>query len=144
MNKNQQKMVQYANTINKVMSRTDELQDELNPLFLELREAIDKDQVAGIADDHYADIRTKFAEGTAEYTKMLAQFETAQVPARFIGNHKLLTKAFGAFVDGCAQMTKSLGADKQIDVPVFNAAEKVQDEESEKVSKFLNKIQVLA
>lgn len=144
MNKNQQKMAQYGYLINNVMTRTDEMQDALNPLFLELRTAIDADQVSAIADDRYAEIRTKFAEGTAEYTQLLAQFEAVQAPARFIGNHKMLTKAFAGFVAGCADMTASLGDNKQIDLAKFDAAEKVQDEESEKVSKYLNKIQVLA
>jgi hypothetical protein len=143
MNKNQQKMAQYGYTINTVMSRTDELQDELNPLFIQLREAIDANKVADFDKDDYEDIRSKFAAGTAEYAEMLAKFEKAQVPARFIGNHKLLTKAFAGFVAGCQAMTDSLGDDKQIDIDAFNAAEKQQDEESEKVSKFLNKIQVL-
>ncbi|KRM54357.1 hypothetical protein [Lacticaseibacillus sharpeae] len=143
MNKNQQKMAQYGYTINNVMSRTDELQDELNPLFIQLREAIDNNKVDDFKKDDYEDIRSKFAAGTAEYAEMLKKFESAQVPARFIGNHKLLTKAFASFVEGCQQMTDSLGDDKQIDVDSFNAAEKQQDEASEKVSKFLNKIQVL-
>ncbi len=144
MNKNQQKMAQYGYTIDAVMTRTDELQDALNPMFLELRAAIDDDKVAAIDAAHYADIREQFATGTAEYKQLLTKFEAVQVPARFIGNHKMLTKAFAEFVAGCQQMTDSLKEDQTIDAAAFKASEQVQDDESEKISKYLNKIQVLA
>lgn len=144
MNKNQQKMVAYGRLIDKVMGRVEEIQDWLSPEFEELRHAIDDDKVASVDDDRYAKIQKDFADGTAEYADLLKQFEGASAPARFIGNHKLLTKAFAGFVDGCSAMTKSLGDGKQIDVAAFDAAEKQQDEETEKVTKHLTKIQMLA
>ena len=92
---------------------------------------------------HYEEIRKSFAEGTAEYGTLLGKFENADAPARYIGNHKLLTKAFASFVEGCKDMTASLGADKKIDVAAFNAAEKLQDEETGQLTKYLEKIQLI-
>ena len=144
MNKNQQKMVAYGRLIDSVMGRVEEIQDWLSPEFEELRQAIHDDKLAAVADDRYAKIRKDFADGSAEYGELLKKFEGASAPARFIGNHKMLTKAFASFVAGCNAMTTSLGDNKQIDVAAFDAAEKQQDAETEKITKYLTKIQVLA
>lgn len=144
MNKNQQKMVAYGRLIDTVMTRVEEIQDKLNPEFETLRTAIDADKVGEIKADEYAAIQKDFAAGTADYASLRDQLAAATVPARLIGNHKLMVKAFAAFVDGCQAMTDSLGADQTIDVAAFNAAEADQDEQTELITKYLQKIQVLA
>lgn len=144
MSKVQQKMTRYGNLINDVMGQVEQLQDKMSPQFEELRKAIDSDKVADIDDAHYEEIRKSFADGTKQYAILLGKFETADAPARFMGNHRLLTKAFARFVDGCTNMTASLGDNKQIDVPAFNAAEKLQDQESGELTKYLQRIQFIA
>jgi len=46
-------------------------------------------------------------------------------------------------VTACVAMTQSLGDNLAIDVDAFNQAEAVQDEETEKITKYLQKISVL-
>lgn len=144
MNKNQQKMVAYGRLIDNVMGRVEEIQDRLNPEYEELRNAIDNDKVSDIAVDRYAEIQKDFADGTAEYAALEQQLAAGSAPARLMGNHKLMVKAFTAFVAGCQAMTDSLGADKVVDVAAFNAAEAEQDQQTELITKHLQKIQFLA
>ena len=143
MNKNQQKMVAYGRIIDNVMGQVEQLQDRMSPEFEELRAAIDNDSLADIDAKHYEDIRKDFAAGTADYGTLLKMYQGASAPARLMGNHILLTKAFAGFVDGCQAMTDSLGADKQIDVAAFNASEKKQDAQTELITRYLQKIQTM-
>lgn len=143
MNKNQQKMVAYGRVIDNVMGRVEQLQDRMSPEFEELRAAIDNNTLADLDVKHYDDIRKDFAAGTADYGTLLKQYQTASAPARLIGNHILLTKSFAGFVDGCQAMTDSLSDNKQIDVEAFNAAEKKQDEQTELITRYLQKIQTM-
>jgi len=143
MNKNQLKIMHYGNLINTVITDTENTQESLNPEFEVLRAAIDDQKISDMDGAAYQKTQQDFAEGTAHYQSLLDQLNSAAVPARLIGNHKLLTGSYGRFVDACVAMTKSLGDNLAIDVEAFNQAEAIQDEETEKITKYLQKISVL-
>lgn len=143
MNKNQLKLMHYGTMINDVITKTESTQEGLNPEFEALRNAIDSDKLADFDKDAYVKTQADFKAGTATYQDLLKQLETAAVPARLIGNHKLLAGSYARFVDACVAMTNSLGDDVTIDTAAFDAAEKIQDEETDKITKYLQKISVL-
>jgi len=143
MNKNQLKIMHYGNLINSVITDTESTQESLNPEFEALRKAIDDKTVADMAPDAYQKTKADFVAGTAHYQELLDKLQTAQVPARLLGNHKLMASSYARFVAACEQMTQSLGDDQTIDQAQFNEAEATQDEETEKITKYLQKISVL-
>lgn len=144
MNKAQQKLQHYARLISSVMDATEGQQDTLGPLFDRLRKAIDDDQLASVSDEDYAATREAFAAGTAVYETQLTALQQATAPARMMGNHQLLTAAYADFVAGCQAMTASLGDGKAaLDQSQFDAAEKAQDEATEKLMKRLQRVSAL-
>jgi hypothetical protein len=59
-------------------------------------------------------------------------------PAKVIGNHKKFERAFIQYVEGCQEMTDSLLP--EVNEEAFNAAEKKQDEATDKIYKTIQKI----
>ena len=115
----------------------------MSPQFQTLRTAIDDDKLADVAADDFADIQSSFANGTAEYRTLAEKLNAASAPARLLGNHKLLVGAFDRFVQGCQEMTDSLQDGGKIDVAKFDAAEQAQDAETDKITKYIQKISLL-
>lgn len=143
-NKLQQRALHYGNTINHVIEQTEEMQEKLDPMFQELKEKITSQDLASLSTDRYQEIRQGFAEGVQVYDELLTNLDQAQAPARLMGNHRQLVKAFRDFVEGCREMTESLREDQTIDQPQFYAAEAKQDESTERLSKHLARIGQLA
>ncbi|WP_125766795.1 hypothetical protein [Lapidilactobacillus wuchangensis] len=142
-NKMQQKARQYSLTINRVVSETEKIQEELDPLFQKIQKAIKADTVADLTADEYHEIKTVFASRTADYQDLADELAAAVPPARLMGNQKFLAAAFQEFVDGCQAMTDSLQADQTVDQAAFSAAEAAQDVATDKISKYLQRISSL-
>lgn len=143
MNKNQQRMYNYGRLINDVMSDVEKLQDRMSPQFQTLRDAIDDDKLADVSADDFATIQSSFADGTTEYRELAGKLNAASAPARLLGNHKLLVGAFDRFAQDCQDMTDSLQDGGKIDVAKFDAAEQAQDAETDKITKYIQKISLL-
>lgn len=142
-NKMQQKARHYSLTINKVVSQTEKIQEELDPLFQKIQKAIKDDTVASLTADEYHEIKTTFAARTADYQDLADELAAAVPPARLMGNQKFLAAAYQEFVDGCQAMTGSLQADQSVDQAAFSAAEAAQDAATDKISKYLQRISSL-
>lgn len=143
MNKNQQKMYNYGRLINDVMADVEKLQDRMSAQFQTLRTAIDDDKLSDVDAADFATIQSSFTEGTAEYRELAGKLNAASAPARLLGNHKLLVGAFDRFVQGCQDMANSLQDGGKVDVDKFNAAEQAQDAETDKITKYIQKISLL-
>ena len=145
MNKNQQKFAHYAQLINKVVTETEEEQDQMSPKFEVLKEAIEAKQIAAFDAAEYTATSDLFTAGTEHYQALLAQLRAVAVPAKLIGNHKLLTAAFSDFVAGCEAMVASLhDAPTALDEAAFAAAEADQDAATTRLMKYIQKISLMA
>ncbi len=144
MNAAQKKAMQYGNLINNTVNTIQEEQDKLNPEFEKLRGALDRSKVDSIDDVEYTKIQKDFATGTKNYQDTLAKLEKGKAPARLMGTHISLVSAFRKYVEGCANMTASIGDNKQVDRHEFNEAEKQQDDSMDKFSKLIQKLTDLA
>ncbi|MFD1433127.1 hypothetical protein [Lacticaseibacillus yichunensis] len=144
MNKNQLKMMHYGTTIDKVMKDTEAQQEVLSPLFEALRSAIDAGTEQAFDAETYTETKTAFTAGTAVYAGLSDKLASLAAPARLMGNHVLLKNTYADFVAGCQAMTASLGdAPADLDVAAFNSAEAAQDEATDKLMKYLQRISAL-
>ncbi|WP_461213402.1 hypothetical protein [Lacticaseibacillus sp. GG6-2] len=145
MNKNQQKFARYAQLINQVVTDTEAEQDKMSPKFEELKKALLDGSMADFDGADYTAIKTLFADGTTHYQQMLTQLQKVKVPAKLMGNHKLLTAAFSDFVDGCTAMVASLHDNPSaFDEEAFSEAEADQDVATTRLMKYIQKISLMA
>lgn len=144
MNKSQQKMMQYGTAVNQLIEATEQGQELMGPLFTPLKEAVIQQKVTEMPEQEYQKTRQIFETGVASYHDAFNQFKTVAVPARLMGNHHLLTKAYASFIEGCEDLIATMTADQKIDEQAFLAAETKQDETTAQFSKLVSKISLLA
>ena len=144
MNAAQKKAMQYGNLINNTVQSIQEEQDKLNPEYEKVRDALDRSKVDKLDDVEYTKIQKDFTTGTKNYQETLANLEKGKAPARLMGTHISLVSAFKSYVEGCAEMSASIGDNKQVDRQAFDAAEKKQDEYMDKFSKLIQRLTNLA
>ncbi|AYE38930.1 hypothetical protein [Companilactobacillus zhachilii] len=144
MNAAQKKAMQYGQLINNTVQSIQEEQDKLNPEYEKVRDALDRSKVDQIDDVEYTKIQKDFTTGTKNYQEVLAKLEKGKAPARLMGTHISLVSAFKKYVEGCGEMTASIGDDKKVDRHAFDESEKKQDEYMDKFSKLIQKLTDLA
>lgn len=144
MNAAQKKAMQYGQLINNTVQSIQEEQDKLNPEYEKFRDALDRSKVDQIDDVEYTKIQKDFTTGTRNYQEVLAKLEKGKAPARLMGTHISLVSAFKKYVEGCGEMTASIGDDKKVDRHAFDESEKKQDEYMDKFSKLIQKLTDLA
>ncbi|GAF41036.1 hypothetical protein FC83_GL001899 [Agrilactobacillus composti DSM 18527 = JCM 14202] len=140
MNKIQQKAVRYAQMINGLVQNLEDNQSDLNGDFEKLKKAVETDTVADIPSDDYWAIQEHFQRGTDSYKDQLNKLKKTPAPARVAGTQFNLVSAYQDFVDGCQAMVDSMQDNRTISKSAFAAAEKAQDEASEKISKYIQKL----
>ncbi|GMA47804.1 hypothetical protein [Tetragenococcus muriaticus] len=128
----------YVQKINQVVKDTEEIGSTMGPYFEEIRELIDADQISDLTEEKQLEIVEIFKEGTAKYRDLLSSLSELRVPARVIGTHKKFEQSYQSYVDGCQDMIESII--NGIDVEAFDAAEKKQDEASDRIALTLQKI----
>lgn len=122
----------YVQKINDIVKNTEAIGEEMNPCYEEIRQAIDKEDVASISDERRDAIVSLFKEGTNQYVAMQQTVRTLRPPARVMGIHKKFERSYNDYVQGCEEMIASL--ENGIDVAAFDAAEQKQDEATDAIS----------
>lgn len=122
----------YVQKINDIVKNTEAIGEEMNPCYEEIRQAIDKEDVASISDERRDAIVSIFKEGTNQYVAMQQTVRTLRPPARVMGIHKKFERSYNDYVQGCEEMIASL--ENGIDVAAFDAAEQKQDEATGAIS----------
>lgn len=122
----------YVQKINDIVKNTEAIGEEMNPCYEEIRQAIDKEDVASISDERRDAIVSIFKEGTNQYVAMQQTVRTLRPPARVMGIHKKFERSYNDYVQGCEEMITSL--ENGIDVAAFDAAEQKQDEATDAIS----------
>ncbi|WP_407894443.1 hypothetical protein [Lacticaseibacillus sp. N501-2] len=144
MNKTQMKLMHYAQLINLIMDDTEAEQDQMSPKFEALKQALLNGNIGDFDKEAYAQTITSFQDGTDHYNSMLEKLQNAKVPAKLMGNHKLLTSAFTDFVKGCQDMVDSLHDNPtEFDEGAFSMAEADQDAASSRLMKYIQKISAM-
>lgn len=144
MNKTQLKLMHYAQLINLIMDDTEAEQDQMSPKFDALKQALLDGTMGAFDTDTYANTITSFQDGTDHYASMLEKLQAAKVPAKLMGNHKLLTNAFADFQKGCQDMVDALhDSPAQFDESAFSLAEADQDAASSRLMKYIQKVSTM-
>lgn len=134
-------IVFYMRKINEIVTRTEELGEELNPCYEKVRTAIDEKKTADLDEKTLTEVYDRFTAGTAEYKDMLASLKDLKPTVKIIGIHKKLEKAFSEYVDGCQEMCDSIDAKKAtVDEAAFDQSEAKQDEATKTISFCIQKI----
>ncbi|UQS81835.1 hypothetical protein MOO45_06445 [Bombilactobacillus folatiphilus] len=140
MNKMQQRALHYANTLNDVLQKTQEIQEDLNPKFQEIKTALDNDQLVEMASSHYLQIQGDFQHGTDEYAKLTQKLAALKAPAKIMGVHLNLVHSYQAYVQACQQMIDSMKDDRTVDQEAFKASELAQDQATDEMTKCLQRM----
>ncbi|UQF11377.1 hypothetical protein [Vagococcus lutrae] len=123
----------YVQKINDIVTLTEQTGEEMNPFFETLRGAIDEDTLSELTSSQYEEIKAAFAKGTAVYEAQLAVIKDLRPPARVLGIHKKLEKAYSQYVLACQSMVESI-TDESVDVNQFNESETKQDAETDTIA----------
>ncbi len=125
----------YVQTINHIVTSSEEVGEEMNGSYELIREAIDTQKLETLTREQLTDIKALFAGGTEKYKMMLTQIQELRPPARVMGIHRKLEKAFADYVQGCQEMVDALQPDEAVvNTELFNLSEKKQDEATDTIS----------
>lgn len=125
----------YVQKINDVVQETEKIGETMNPYFVEIRTALDEDKVSELSTEKLTEVESIFTEGVAKYAEMFKTIQALRPPARVIGIHKKLEKAYGTYVTSCQAMATSIDAKAgAVDQAAFDASEKAQDEQTDVIA----------
>lgn len=124
----------YIQTINEIVKTTENIGGEMNHYYEEVRQAIDKGTTDQLTSDKLKEIRTVFGQGTQQYEGLLQKIEALRPPARVMGIHKKLERAYVNYIAGCKEMIASLNEENGVDTALFNASEVKQDEATDVIT----------
>ncbi|MGR3741280.1 hypothetical protein [Companilactobacillus sp. DQM5] len=140
MNQMQKKAMAYANTINDMIQKTQEVQERLNPKFEEIKKAIDNNKLKDMKSSDYLEIQGDFQKGTDEYKKIAKVMHEVKAPARLMGIQHNLAVTYDEYAAACQDMVDSMKDNRDVDIEAFNNAELKQEEATDKISKYIQKI----
>ncbi|WP_099974332.1 hypothetical protein [Lactobacillus terrae] len=140
MNQAQLKAMKYGQAINDAIAVIEKQQDILNPEFEVIKKEVEAGTLAEMDEIEYEKIRKDFSAGTKEYKTVLQNLEDAKAPARMMGTHMSLVNSFRSYVEGCTEMTKSLGKGRKVNKKKFGESEATQDKYMDKFSYQIQKL----
>ena len=125
----------YIQKINDVVTTSEEVGEEMNPSYETIRGAIDAENTAELTAEELASTKELFLSGTNKYRELLAEIKGLKAPAKVMGIHKKLEKAFADYVNGCQEMVDSIDTEKSaVNEELFNSSEAKQDEATDTIS----------
>lgn len=125
----------YIQKINDIVKETETIGETMNPYFEEVRNVIDNGTVDQLSTDKLTEVHENFAKGTASYQGLLDTIKGLKAPAKVIGIHKKLEKAYTDYVAGCQEMVDAVNPSAAtVDSAAFDDAEKKQDETTDTIA----------
>ena len=125
----------YVQTLQQVLTATQEAADRVAPFFTKLDDAKQENKVTDIPAAEFAEIKAEFEDAVTSYQENAARLNAAQAPIRILGVHKSLAKNYELYAQATALMSDSLNvADQTIDDDKYEQSEADQ-------AQYLNKVQ---
>ena len=142
MSRESKKLHEYGNFIADVVQTTQDTQTALNPKYETIKKHIDDGTLKDMPANEYLEIQGEFQSGVDTYKKTAKEVaETAMdAPAKLVGTHRSLAKAYANYAESCQLMLDSMKDNRDVDKDKFEESEKAQDEYAELMSKYLQKI----
>ncbi|MYV16226.1 hypothetical protein [Furfurilactobacillus milii] len=134
-------MMVYGQTLSRTIADTEDVQKDLEPYYTKLKTAMDADKLADLSDADFADIQSEFQDGTDRYLSYNDKLKKLQAPARFMGKHQTLKRAYDTYANACQTMTDSLNVKEHtVDTKKFAQAEIDQNEAMDRIIRLIQTI----
>lgn len=130
----------YVQVINKIVTDTEEIGEEMNPSYEVIRDAIDNNKVAELSSEQLAEVVETFNQGTVKYQTMLQTISEQRPPAKVMGIHKKLERSYEEYVEGCKEMVASVNPENGVDIASFERSEKKQDQATDDISNTIQRM----
>ena len=107
----------YIQTLQNVLTNTEETATRVTPFFTKLDDAKQADKIAEIPTAEFAEIKAEFEDTVENYKNNATQLTSASAPIRLLGVHKSLTSAYVKYAEATQLMADAVFvADRKIDV----------------------------
>lgn len=116
------------------MKETENIGKQMNPYYEEIRQAIDQETYNDLSIERLTEVKDMFEQGTEKYQQMLKNIMQLRAPANVLGIHKKLERSYKEYVLGCQEMVDAIQIETGIDVDLFDASEKKQDQATDDIS----------
>jgi hypothetical protein len=118
----------YVQTLQEVLTITQDTADRVAPFFTKLDDAKEANAVADIPAAEFAEIKAEFEDAVAAYQKNAQILNTVQAPVRLLGLHKSLAKNYSAYARATNMMSEALNvADQTVDDVLYVKSEEDQE-----------------
>lgn len=118
----------YVQTLQEVLTITQDTADRVAPFFTKLDDAKEANAVADIPAAEFAEIKAEFEDAVAAYQKNAQILNTVQTPVRLLGLHKSLAKNYSAYAEATDMMSKALNvANQTVDDALYVKSEEDQE-----------------
>ncbi|ADG41065.1 MULTISPECIES: hypothetical protein [Leuconostoc] len=98
----------YIQTLQNVLTNTEETAERVTPFFTKLDDAKQADKVSEIPTAEFAEIKAEFEDTVASYKQNADQLNAASAPIRLLGIHKSLTSAYQKYAEATALMADAV------------------------------------
>ncbi|WP_252903950.1 hypothetical protein [Secundilactobacillus oryzae] len=128
-------MSAYFPVLSDVLTKTDDMGEQMSEDFTTLKTAVDADNVSDLGNEKLVAIRDNFQRGTDFYAENVNKLEQASVPVRILGKHKQLVAAYRNYAEACQAMVDAIDVQNlAVNATAFNESEKTQEHMMEKKS----------
>ena len=118
----------YVQTLQEVLTITQDTADRVAPFFTKLDDAKETNAVADIPAAEFAEIKAEFEDAVAAYQKNAQILNTVQAPVRLLGLHKSLAKNYSAYAEATNMMSDALNVTNQtVDDVLYVKSEEDQE-----------------
>lgn len=128
----------YLQSINQIITDTEEVGGEMNPYYKEIRQALDDNQE--VTAETLAKVHTQFEAGVEKYDQFFAKLEKLRVPAKLMGLHKQLVAAYRSYFAACHDMVEAVNPEKGLNKEQFEQSEQDQDTYSTKITTVIGRM----
>ncbi|CAM3094990.1 chemotaxis protein [Leuconostoc rapi] len=131
----------YIQTLQNVLTNTEETAERVTPFFTKLDDAKQADKISDIPTAEFAEIKAEFEDTVENYKQNAAQLNTASAPIRLLGIHKSLVSAYQNYAEATALMADAVVvANHAIDNDKYEKSENDQAIYLEKIHAAVSKI----
>jgi len=131
----------YIQTLQNVLSNTEETAERVTPFFTKLDDAKQAGKVSEIPTAEFVEIKAEFEDTVENYKNNAQQLKDASAPIRMLGMHKSLSSAYSQYADATELMANAVIVENQsIDEASYEKSESDQAIYLEKIQIAVSKI----
>lgn len=131
----------YIQTLQNVLTNTEETAERVTPFFTKLDDAKQADKISDIPTAEFAEIKAEFEDTVENYKKNAMQLNMASAPIRLLGIHKSLVSAYQKYAEATALMAEAVDvASHDVDNSKYEKSENDQAIYLEKIHAAVSKI----